>query len=230
MSYCPMCGAADSGSPCRVCGLPATPGSGQIGRTPAGSGSPGAFIASAYAAGRAGLDRLGTWPVAGIALALGLGLGWLGAASLGGSSSTASARMPGSSGSVVTSTSTVTSTVTETADGGQSGETATVTETETQASAPTAEFVDSVSSPTWMIVIESLPKGAVDLDQARTMADIMTQHGRPLVVVDSDALTGLHSGYWVVGQVGYPSETSAKNGCAEYDRDAGPRCYPKEVS
>lgn len=226
MSYCPMCGAPDSGSPCRVCGVPATTGSGQSGRTTSGSTSSGVVTPTTVARATAGLDRLGKWPLAGVALVLGLGLGWLGAASLGGSSS-ASASTLGADGGVVTSTSTVTSTVTETAGAGdQPGETTTVTETPT----PTAELVDSVSSPTWIIVIESLPKGAVDLDQAKVMADIMTQHGQQLVVLDSDALSGLNGGYWVVGQLGYPSEGSAKNGCAEYDRDPGGRCYPRRVS
>lgn len=226
MSYCPFCGAADAPSPCPRCGQRFTPDGIQIPPPPPGPSGPGGVLAST----RSRAAGIGSVPIAAAALLLGAALGGAGGYAVGHSSAS-----PSSSAARVTAeqtpASTVTVTSTETAAGSDSTETVTETSTETVTgeASGSAEYVDSVPGTTWAIVLESLPKGSVSLEQAKYIADVVTLSGRPLVVMDSDAISGFNSGYWVVGQYGYSSESGARSGCAEYDREDGGRCYPRHI-
>lgn len=90
--------------------------------------------------------------------------------------------------------------------------------------------VTSLPSGTLYTVLESLPKATTTLDAALARAAAFAAgKSRPVVVVDSDAISTLRPGYWAVGVAGATTRDESVAICNEFGVPRGDRCYSREV-
>lgn len=79
----------------------------------------------------------------------------------------------------------------------------------------------------WVLVLESLPKKSKTRADAEAAA---AKLGTAAAVIDSNRHKGLNDGYWaVVAADAYRSKKAASRACADFDRSAGPTCYPRQI-
>ncbi|MDO5500248.1 MAG: hypothetical protein Q4F67_11285 [Propionibacteriaceae bacterium] len=97
------------------------------------------------------------------------------------------------------------------------------------AQVPNLGTITSLPSGTWITVLESRSKA--ERSEAEAWAEA---RGFPssanVVVVDSDRISGLNSGYWAVSIVGSTSRAEANGKCSLVGRSVGGTCYPRQVS
>lgn len=127
-----------------------------------------------------------------------------------------------STGSTVGATQPVTSSRTNASTTGAS-------QTSTRQSAQGAGLARTSLQPgSWIAVLESLPKS--DVTETDAAARIAGFGGSgPVVLVDTDAVPGLNSGYWTLAIIDASSKEAARAACARVGRDVGPTCYPREI-
>lgn len=94
---------------------------------------------------------------------------------------------------------------------------------------PSNRTVTSLSSGSWITVLDSMPKSQRGEQEAWAMADGLSGSAR-VVVVDSDRIPGLNDGYWAIAITGSSSRNEANGWCSVMDRPVGGTCYPRQVS
>ena len=88
----------------------------------------------------------------------------------------------------------------------------------------------SLSSGSWITVLESMPKSSKSSGQAAAKAaSISSRTGVSVSVVDSSSVPGLNSGYWAVSVIGSSSKSEAQRVCASVGRSVGGSCYPRLI-
>lgn len=92
----------------------------------------------------------------------------------------------------------------------------------------TTRTVTSLPSGTWITVLDSMPKSQRGEGEAWAMADGLSGSA-PVVVVDSDRISGLNGGYWAIAITGSSSRNEANGWCSVINRPVGGTCYPRQV-
>ncbi|GAB47120.1 hypothetical protein MOPEL_003_01460 [Mobilicoccus pelagius NBRC 104925] len=82
-------------------------------------------------------------------------------------------------------------------------------------------------SGTWILVLESYPKGRYSADDARAKERGVPG---PTTVVDSSLTPGLRPGYWaVVSDEWFSTKPEANRACGVFGRSASGACYARLV-
>lgn len=93
----------------------------------------------------------------------------------------------------------------------------------------TTAAITSLPPGSWIMILESLPKGEYSIEQATSRAAALSVPGLSLTVIDSTAIPGLNDGYWAIGLGGLSDRDAAAAKCAAFNREVGGACYPRQV-
>ena len=96
-------------------------------------------------------------------------------------------------------------------------------------SSDAASVLTTLSSGSWITVIESLPKSEYQAGSAAKHAEAFSWAPEKVVVVDTDRVGGLNPGYWAVSVVGFSTRLDAREACSHLGLEVGPSCYPRLI-
>ena len=96
---------------------------------------------------------------------------------------------------------------------------------------PTANpnIVTELPVGSWVTVLASLPKSEVTAEQAVERAQLESRNGQTAIVIDTDAFTGLNTGYWAVVVPGADSRSASNEVCRALGMAVNDKCYPREI-